>query len=109
MPGVLSGSGVRRYRPSIAYLGASERIYGISWHRWGGPVARGTGTYPVNDCFPYCAAGTIVDYPVTVRLSRRRLCNGYTQYLTLRSSFRGRRPSGAPRSSTVNFGYRCDS
>jgi hypothetical protein len=102
-----SGSGYRRYQPRIVYFGASQRIYGIVWRRWGGPVASGTGIYPVNDCVPYCTAGSIVDYPVSVRLSRRRLCNGYVQYLTMRRTYRGRRPTGSPPSQTVNFGYRC--
>ncbi len=100
----VTGSDERRYKPSILYFGASQRIFNIRWQRWGRATAIGVGTYPVNDCIPYCAAGSITDYPVTVRLSRRRVCNGYVQYLTMRRTYRGQAPSGSPRTQTVQFG-----
>jgi hypothetical protein len=98
----VTGTGVRSYRPSIVYFGASARIFAIRWRRWGGPVAVGTGIFPANNCIPNCAEGSITDHPVTIRLSRRRLCNGYVQYLTMRFAFRGRRGGG-----NSNFGFRC--
>ncbi len=92
----------------MVYFGASQRIYGISWRRWARAAARGRGIYPVNNCIPYCAAGRVTDYPVTVRLSRIRVCNGYEQYLTMKRTYVGRGPTGSPRTETVNFGFVCD-
>ena len=46
-------------------------------------MARGSGTWPVNDCMPYCAAGTITPKRVALELFRRRERNGYTQYVAL--------------------------
>jgi len=97
----------RRYRPKVLVLGASQTIDGMSWQRWGRRAARGTGTFPANDCIPYCAAGTITRHPVTVRLSRPRVCGGYTQFLMLRWTYRGSRPAGAPRTERMNLGFAC--
>jgi hypothetical protein len=95
-----SGTAGRSYRPTVVAIGASQRIFNIRWRSWGRSVARGTGTFPANSCIPSCAAGSITLRRVTVRLSRRRMCNGYLQYLTL--SYRGSGLHG-----TGNFGYRC--
>jgi putative transposase len=102
-----SGSGRRRYKPRVLYFGASQRIYDVSWRRWGRKVARGRGTFPANDCIPYCAAGTITPYRVAVKLSRPRICNGFIQYLTLRWTYRNGQPPGAPRSQSTTFDYTC--
>ena len=98
-----TGSYRRRYRPRTVYFGASQRIIRIRWRRWNGPVAVGRGTYPVNDCIPYCARGTVTNFPVTVRLSRRRTCGSFTEYLTLTRTYIGRGPSGSPRRQRINF------
>jgi hypothetical protein len=103
-----SGTGHRRHKPRVAYIGASQRIYNLSWSAWNRRTARATGTFPANDCIPYCAAGTITPYPVNVKLSRVRVCNGYLQYLALRWTYRGARPPGAPRSQRATFDYACE-
>ena len=99
-----TGTGSRRTRPTVLYLGASQRIYEITWRSWGGKRARGTGTFPANDCIPYCAAGHITPHRVAVTLSHKRVCRGYEEYLSLRY-----RPlaGNVPRAETVDFGYRC--
>jgi hypothetical protein len=99
-----AGTATRRVRPRAVAIGASQQIYGIRWRSWGGRTARGTGTFPVNDCIPYCAGGTITPRRVAVRLSRRAVCRGYEEYLRLRY-----RPlsGGSPRPATVGFAYRC--
>jgi hypothetical protein len=104
---VAGADGRRRYRPKLLVLGASQTIYDVSWQRWGQRAARGTGTYPANDCIPYCAAGTITRHPVTVRLSRPRVCGGYTQFLMMRWTYRGTRPAGAPRTERLNLDFSC--
>jgi hypothetical protein len=97
----------RRYRPRLLAIGASQRIDGVVWQRWGRRAARGTASFPANDCNPYCAAGTITRYPVTVRLSRARVCGRYLQFLTLRWTYRGSRPAGAQPTEKVGFDYAC--
>ena len=97
-----------RYRPKTVYFGASQFIKRIRWASWGRSVAKGKGVYPVNDCIPYCAAGSYTDYPVLVRLSRPRFCNGHYQYLRMTRTYRGKRPTGSPKRMTVDFGSYCE-
>jgi hypothetical protein len=96
------------YKPSYLLLGASFALDQARWSSWDGPVAKGTARLPYNDCVPYCAAGHVTYYRVSVRLSRPRLCNGHYQYLTLRYRFGRTRPPRAPWSATSNFGFRCE-
>lgn len=96
------------FKPRILYLGASFTLDQVRWRRWNGKVAKGTARLPANDCEPNCAQGTTTYYLVRVQLSRPRLCNGVYQYLTLRYSYRGRRPAREPFSSTSKYGFRCN-
>ena len=48
----------------------------MTWTGWGSPVAEGTGILPLSDCRPDCAAGKVTRWPVTVRLTRVRGCEG---------------------------------
>ncbi|MEU1534728.1 hypothetical protein [Streptomyces fagopyri] len=48
----------------------NSRLISLQWSRWGANSAVATGINVVNDCKPYCAAGTFRKYPVTVRLDR---------------------------------------
>ncbi|WP_256107013.1 hypothetical protein [Streptomyces sp. ODS05-4] len=48
----------------------NSRLTGLRWTSWGPDRAEGRGVNVVNDCRPYCAAGTFRSYPVTVRLDR---------------------------------------
>jgi hypothetical protein len=99
-----AGTGFRRVRPRSLAIGASQGIFEIRWNSWGGRRARGTGTFPANDCIPYCAAGHITPHRVALTLSRKRVCRGYEEYLSLRY-----RPldGDVPRAETVDFSYRC--
>ncbi|MHC3469322.1 hypothetical protein ACYF6T_11445 [Streptomyces sp. 7R007] len=47
----------------------NSRLTSLHWSKWGTDTARAEGVNLVNDCKPYCAAGTFHAYPVTVRLS----------------------------------------
>ncbi|MFE6666593.1 hypothetical protein ACFVFH_23915 [Streptomyces sp. NPDC057697] len=46
----------------------NNRLVDIHWSHWGPASAVGTALDAVNDCQPYCAAGTFHSYPVVVRL-----------------------------------------
>jgi hypothetical protein len=67
---------IRQHAPEIFYFGASQRIFGMNWTSWDGRQAYGRGTYPVNDCIPYCAAGHLTNYPTAIKLSEPHNCGG---------------------------------
>lgn len=46
----------------------NSRLTGLHWSQWGTNYAMAEGVNMVNDCKPYCAAGTFRSYRVTVRL-----------------------------------------
>lgn len=48
----------------------NNRLTELRWSSWGPTSAVGRGLDVVNDCQPYCAAGTFHSYPVTVKLDR---------------------------------------
>lgn len=62
-----------RVRPGDFLLACGDgnnRLVSLRWTHWGAASAAGTGLDAVNDCRPYCAAGTFRTYPVEVRLDR---------------------------------------
>ncbi|MFV0132147.1 hypothetical protein ACLGIH_02580 [Streptomyces sp. HMX87] len=54
----------------IACGDGNSRLESLDWSRWDRHAAVARGVNLVNDCEPYCAAGTFHAYPVTVRLDR---------------------------------------
>ncbi|MFJ4323144.1 hypothetical protein ACIP3A_08515 [Streptomyces tricolor] len=61
----------RTVRPDDFILACGDgnsRLTGLRWSEWGPDGATAEGVNMVNDCKPYCAAGTFRSYPVTVRL-----------------------------------------
>ncbi|MGW2385602.1 hypothetical protein [Streptomyces sp. NPDC001658] len=48
----------------------NSRLTSLTWSRWDADAAMARGRNVVNDCEPYCAAGTFHSYPVLVRLDR---------------------------------------
>lgn len=50
----------------------NSRLTSLTWSRWDAEAAVARGRNLVNDCEPYCAAGTFHSYPVLVRLDRPR-------------------------------------
>ncbi|PKW11760.1 hypothetical protein SAMN05428944_1016 [Streptomyces sp. 1222.5] len=63
----------RDYRPVDFILACGDgnsRLSGLRWKHWNAEGALAVGVNMVNDCKPYCAAGTFRYYQVTVRLDR---------------------------------------
>ncbi|MEW2162742.1 hypothetical protein AB0912_07045 [Streptomyces sp. NPDC007084] len=46
----------------------NSRLVSLHWSRWDQKGAVAEGVNAVNDCKPYCAAGTFHSYPVIVKL-----------------------------------------
>ncbi len=62
-----------RVRPTDFVLACGDgnsRLTSLRWSHWGAHSAVAEGRSLVNDCDPYCAAGTFHSYPVVVRLER---------------------------------------
>jgi hypothetical protein len=60
-------------RPAAFVLACGDgnsRLTSLRWSHWGAHSAVAKGRNLVNDCDPYCAAGTFHSYPVVVRLDR---------------------------------------
>lgn len=97
-------------RPSaliIACGDGNSRLESMHWTRWGPNGARGVGVNVVNDCKPYCAAGTFHSYPVVVRLAntepwkKRPQVEQFTQ---LSLSYPGDRPAVYGQTVTLPLG-----
>jgi hypothetical protein len=61
-----------KHEPSSLLMSGDGSLYakGLTWAGWGTATATGHGTAEVNDCTPYCAAGTYHAHPITITLSR---------------------------------------
>jgi hypothetical protein len=51
---------------TLACADGNSYLAHLSWSSWAASSASGTGTQMINDCKPYCAAGTFRSYPVDV-------------------------------------------
>ncbi|MFG2881279.1 hypothetical protein ACGFYV_02965 [Streptomyces sp. NPDC048297] len=63
----------RHVRPTDFILACGDGnsvLTHLNWTKWTDSGAVAEGMNAVNDCKPYCAAGTFHSYPVTVRLDR---------------------------------------
>ncbi|MET9084479.1 hypothetical protein ABZX77_21795 [Streptomyces sp. NPDC004237] len=63
----------QRFRPTDFMLACGDGnslLTGMRWTQWDDHTAVGQGVNVVNDCKPYCAAGTFHKYPVAVKLDR---------------------------------------
>ncbi|MFF2996069.1 hypothetical protein ACFVTC_16055 [Streptomyces sp. NPDC057950] len=75
----------------------NSRLTSLRWSSWDANSAVATGVNAVNDCKPYCAAGTFREYPVTVRLDRPQAWKKnpqISQYTRLRLSYTDSKPAG---------------
>ncbi|MGX1274096.1 hypothetical protein [Streptomyces phaeoluteigriseus] len=62
-----------KVRPADFILACGDgnsRVISLKWDHWNARSAKATGVNVVNDCKPYCAAGTFHAYPVVVRLDK---------------------------------------
>lgn len=73
----------------------------LHWISFGGASARASGSYHVNDCIPYCAAGHFHSYPVRVVLAQAKVCpDKHDDYRQATVTFTGSRPPGAKSSTS---------
>ncbi|MFJ2813404.1 hypothetical protein [Streptomyces sp. NPDC087294] len=85
-------------RPTATILACGDgnsRLESMHWTRWGPSGARGEGVNVVNDCKPYCAAGTFHSYPVVVRLGNAQPWTKHPQvehFTQLTLTYPGDRP-----------------
>ncbi len=90
-------------RPEAYVLACGDgnsRLVSMHWLRWDAHAAVGRGTNVVNDCDPYCAAGTFRAYPVTVRLDEPRASQsdpGERHFTRMTLTYTDGRPDGFPR------------
>ncbi|MGC9379849.1 hypothetical protein [Streptomyces sp. MH13] len=90
-------------RPEAFLLACGDgnsRLVSLHWVRWDTNAAVGRGTNAINDCDPYCAAGTFHSYPVTVRLDQPRPWEkdpGEQHYTRITLTYTDGRPDGFPR------------
>ena len=84
----------------IACGDGNSRLASLHWSRWNPNTAEAKGFNAVNDCKPYCAAGTFHSYPVVVRLDHPQPWKKHPQQrhstrMTL--LYTAGRPDGFPR------------
>ncbi|MFE4551820.1 hypothetical protein [Streptomyces sp. NPDC056785] len=95
-----------RVKPGAFILACGDgnsRLASLRWSRWDARSAVATGVNAVNDCKPYCAAGTFRTYPVTVRLDRPRTWKKnprLAQYSRLTLTYTDTKPAGYGRTTT---------
>ncbi|MFI0805913.1 hypothetical protein [Streptomyces echinatus] len=75
----------------------NSRLTGLHWEQWSPTKATAVGVNVVNDCKPYCAAGTFHSYPVTVRLDGTKPWKkhpGVQRYTLMTLTYSDSRPDG---------------
>jgi hypothetical protein len=71
-------------------------LNGLRWSSFGGASAQARGTLEMNTCTPNCAAGKVLEYPVSVQASGQRTCKaGLRVYDEVTLKFTGRTPASA--------------
>jgi len=64
-------------RPQTIVIACGDGNFGaigLRWTSWAPSSAVATGTGQQNDCKPYCAAGHVQAYPISIRLSDPVTC-----------------------------------
>ena len=84
------------YKPRTFYFGAHELIQNVSWSKWGKKLAKGKGTYQVNDCIPDCADGTFTPTPSTIYLTGRERCGKIFVFSRMKVYFAGHKRTSTP-------------
>ena len=81
--GALAGRGARSRHPKFGRL---------HWTTWNGTEGRAFGADWVNNCVPFCAAGTFTPYPVNIRVFRPRMLGGHRIFTRMQVTYTGKRP-----------------
>ncbi|MEE1752025.1 hypothetical protein [Streptomyces sp. SP18CS02] len=84
----------------------NNRLTQLEWSSWGPTAAVAKGLDVVNDCEPYCAAGTFRSYAVTVRLDRPEAWEAQPElerFTQLRLTYTDDRPPRVPREVTYEL------
>ncbi|MFJ8191920.1 hypothetical protein ACIQ8D_19435 [Streptomyces sp. NPDC096094] len=108
-PVLVNCSSQPEVRPEAFLLACGDgnsRLVSLRWFRWDANAAVGRGSNAINDCDPYCAAGTFRSYPVTVRLDQPRAWEkdaGERHYTRMTLTYTDGRPDGAPRVVTYSL------
>ncbi|MYW18902.1 hypothetical protein GT045_14390 [Streptomyces sp. SID486] len=90
----------RTVRPDDFLLACGDgnsRLTGLHWDKWSPGGATAVGLNLVNDCKPYCAAGTFHAYPVSIRLDGSKTWKKHPEfqrYTRLSLTYPGVRPEG---------------
>ncbi|MEG3627707.1 hypothetical protein [Streptomyces poriticola] len=88
----------------IACGDGNSRLAALDWERWDAQAAVARGVNVVNDCDPYCAAGTFHEYDVIVRLDRPDTWErepDLAHFTRMSLTYTDARPEGFP--STVDY------
>ena len=89
-----------RVRPAQFVLACGDGnslLHSLHWSRWAPKSAVARGFNEVNDCKPYCAAGTFHSYAVIVRLDHPKPWKRHPhlrQYTRMNIVYTGGRPEG---------------
>jgi len=95
-------------RPKLVTLTCGDGntvLKALSWSRFGGASAHGTGTFVMNSCEPNCAQGKDLSYKVSVTASSPRKCKrGVRVYDKVALQFTGRAPKSSGRLKNWTLG-----
>ncbi|WP_217238566.1 hypothetical protein [Streptomyces sp. AC555_RSS877] len=102
----LSKPQVRPVDFMLACGDGNSRLASLRWARWDAASAEAKGVNRVNDCKPYCAAGTFHSYRVVVRLDEPRSWKKDPQqkhYTRMTLTYTGDRPERLARTVTYTL------
>jgi hypothetical protein len=76
----------------VACGDGNYQLKDLHWHNWGNSRTTASGHAWVNDCIPYCAAGTFHTYEAAVSLRKPRWCgaDGKYEYRKMKVRSQGR-------------------
>jgi hypothetical protein len=81
--GLVAGRGTRSRDPKFGRL---------HWTAWNATEGRAFGADWVNNCVPFCAAGTFTPYPVNIRVFRPRVVAGHRIFTRMQVTYTGKFP-----------------
>jgi hypothetical protein len=94
-------TGRAEVRPStftIACGDGNSYLTKLKWTAWGTSTAKASGTYTVNNCEPYCAAGKFISSKAAVTLSKPKTVKGRRLFTTLHVGY-----VSGPKFKSYNF------